>query len=1057
MPIRIKKETAAVLRKALCCLMAVIFLLSAVMTGTYAWLDYDQHKTNEFVTLPYIHNGKVVLYKYEKEPHPETEGQWVETDVPIQGTEFYLYSAEDDALIGGPYLTSQEGEIKVEDLAAGEYYFKETRPTYGYNYDKDAEDADIEIYPFVLTENDEEITVQAFNRKIQGALIIEKELKNRSMAALSPQQLEQDFVFIVMFGDGGTYSYTIEGVDGEHTLQSGETITLRHGQKAMFQNLPIGLHYRITEAPVDGHAVQSSASSGNILATGAAHAKFENIFEDGTEAGALQVQKQVSGDAADLDKEFAFTIEFSDGNSYPYSLDGAPPVALGEGGKFTLKHGQTAAFVDVPIGVSYTVTEDDYSVDGYTPTLRTATGTITYANFVLLFNNSLHTTPPPTGALHISKTIWGDALEHGEEDFEFVFVVTFSGDGGPYAYSIGEESYALESGGELRLKHGQTAKFEDLAPGTVYTVEEKGTHAYAASAKYSSGVIAGGETAQVAIINDRITIRDENTDLTIKKTVAGNAGEAQLQKEFFFTLRVNGEETRFSLKHGQEAVHTVPVDAQYEVYEDDYSADGYIGSIVNGAGTAVGQTIEIVQTNTYTGSAQVIVEGEKTWDVAAYPQAQIPGFITVQLMVGDVIAQTQKVYADENGEWKYSFTAPQYNPDGATTIAYTIKEEPVPGFVSSYNGNNITNTAIVPVTASPQVRKKITGDTPLLPAGFQFVLQAQNSAPMPQGSVSGAKTVSISGTRSRSFGAIQFTAPGEYSYTIYEVNDQVKGYTYDTGSYTYTVTVVQNNNVLQIASETFVKNGIANEEALFTNAYSNTNLPGGEKVTVQVRKVWDHGTNPAESRPQHVMVYVKNGSTIVAQKQIGAAENWAWNFSLDKYDAQGREIKYTVDEAFVPEYFKSVDGYSITNTYTGGTAYVTLEGQKHWDHGKNAKDNHPGSVTIYAMEGDTVVSSQTVTAQNDWRYSFILPKYNQSGAAINYRIDEEAVPGYGKYVKGTDVYNTFGRADGVLPPRTGDENDMLPWILVMIASGAVLVRIWYTGRASRAKRGRARR
>ena len=80
--------------------------------------------------------------------------------------------------------------------------------------------------------------------------------------------------------------------------------------------------------------------------------------------GRLVVTKTVeNADGTDLtaaqkNKEFSFTVTFSDGQSYPYTLNGGTDaLALGPGGALTLKHGDVATFDTVPVGVVYTVNE----------------------------------------------------------------------------------------------------------------------------------------------------------------------------------------------------------------------------------------------------------------------------------------------------------------------------------------------------------------------------------------------------------------------------------------------------------------------------------------------------------------------------------------------------------------------------------------------------------------------------------------------------------------------------------------------------------------------------
>jgi LPXTG-motif cell wall-anchored protein len=94
-------------------------------------------------------------------------------------------------------------------------------------------------------------------------------------------------------------------------------------------------------------------------------------------------------------------------------------------------------------------------------------------------------------------------------------------------------------------------------------------------------------------------------------------------------------------------------------------------------------------------------------------------------------------------------------------------------------------------------------------------------------------------------------------------------------------------------------------------------VPGGE-ITLSGRKTWNHGDNPAASRPNAITVIVKADGVIVAQRLITAAEHWAWAFRLPERNADGRTIVYTVDEARFEDYVKTVDGYNLINTYMPG-------------------------------------------------------------------------------------------------------------------------------------------
>lgn len=95
---------------------------------------------------------------------------------------------------------------------------------------------------------------------------------------------------------------------------------------------------------------------------------FENTYE----SGSLSVTKEITGNMADMDKEFAFTITFTGVNAKS-TVTVTKPDGTTETKTFTndttltytidLGDGETVKFDNLPAGVTYTVTE---AADGYT-------------------------------------------------------------------------------------------------------------------------------------------------------------------------------------------------------------------------------------------------------------------------------------------------------------------------------------------------------------------------------------------------------------------------------------------------------------------------------------------------------------------------------------------------------------------------------------------------------------------------------------------------------------------------------------------------------------------
>ncbi|MCF0260823.1 MAG: hypothetical protein HUJ54_13270 [Erysipelotrichaceae bacterium] len=111
-------------------------------------------------------------------------------------------------------------------------------------------------------------------------------------------------------------------------------------------------------------------------------------------ANELTISETVEGNGGDRGKEFSYTVTLTGDTSKVYqpinfavesssngdsSAEASEPQTVtvnGDAYSFTLKQGETAVLTNIPAGVSYVVTEDDYSKDGYTTTIdKTETNT----------------------------------------------------------------------------------------------------------------------------------------------------------------------------------------------------------------------------------------------------------------------------------------------------------------------------------------------------------------------------------------------------------------------------------------------------------------------------------------------------------------------------------------------------------------------------------------------------------------------------------------------------------------------------------------------------------
>ncbi|GAB2024072.1 hypothetical protein OfM1_01420 [Lactovum odontotermitis] len=127
----------------------------------------------------------------------------------------------------------------------------------------------------------------------------------------------------------------------------------------------------------------------------------------------------------------------------------------------------------------------------------------------------------------------------------------------------------------------------------------------------------------------------------------------------------------------------------YTVAEQDVPL-GYSSSV---SGTSI--------TNTYTANELTSVSGVKTWDDNDNIDGLRPASITVQLLANGEAVNGQSKIVTEADNWEYTFTQlPKYDANGQL-ISYTVSEEAVPGYTTTVDGMNITNTrtpAAPPVT-----------------------------------------------------------------------------------------------------------------------------------------------------------------------------------------------------------------------------------------------------------------------------------------------------------------------------------------------------------------------
>lgn len=537
----------------------------------------------------------------------------------------------------------------------------------------------------------------AYNRRLSGDLIIEKTLENDDGRELSELQGAQKFEFRVTFSDGGTYSYQINGEGEEHQLASGETLKLRHGQRAVFTALPVGLHYEVEE--VGFQHGQAHNTSGNINHEAPSVVAFTNFGKTRT----LDIEKEVINfDGSNVTEEqklleFEFTVQLPDvpedasfrytTNRYqidddPENDDDIREGKLAHGDTIKLRHGEILTIHDLPIGISYKVIESvrtDFVSE--TEYIRGEIVADTAGNRHL-FRNIYQPEGwlPSFTALAFTKFLYSDDPADLKEYFEFE-VILEPHEGRTFQYRIVEgdkegDLIDFVSGDIIRLRHGQKALFQDLPPGLTYRLREISTDSYIEALQEIKGhtvnvpkeeqvdkahkteKTVGTET--IDDIEDSDEVPADNNDLHVVRfpnyRIPSERAKLILQKlvegvgydaghEFVFDLYVNDVKDREIRLRGGES--SVPIELElgdrWRVVEHDSFDAGFSQqSIEYGTGSVEDEhrnrNIYVRQTNRYLRS-NISLSGQKTWEKP--DSVQVPEQITVQLLQDDrVVRQT---------------------------------------------------------------------------------------------------------------------------------------------------------------------------------------------------------------------------------------------------------------------------------------------------------------------------------------------------------------------------------------------------------------------------------
>ncbi|MYY39006.1 Cna B-type domain-containing protein [Ligilactobacillus salivarius] len=188
------------------------------------------------------------------------------------------------------------------------------------------------------------------------------------------------------------------------------------------------------------------------------------------------------------------------------------------------------------------------------------------------------------------------------------------------------------------------------------------------------------------------------------------------------------------------------------------------------------------------------------------------------------------------------------------------------------------------------------------------------------------------------------------------------------------------------------------------DGYNVTNNHTPATVKVSGTKTWKDNNNQDGIRPSSITVNLLANGQQVASKTVSASDNWQYSFDNLAAYANGKKITYTVTEDAVAGYTSTVDGYNVTNNHTPAT--VKVSGTKTWKDNNNQDGIRPSSITVNLLANGRQVASKTVSASDNWQYSFDNLAAYANGQKITYTVTEDAVAGYTSTVDGYNITNT---------------------------------------------------
>ena len=452
--------------------------------------------------------------------------------------------------------------------------------------------------------------------------------------------------------------------------------------------------------------------------------------------------------------------------------------------------------------------------------------------------------------------------------------------------------------------------------------------------------------------NNQDRVRPNSINATVIGTVNGNEVSRQI-----VTIKAS-DNWRYEFtdlpkySNGAEITYTV---VENDILDSD-------GNILYKAEDAKYNDNVVTLTNTHE-VYKIDITGEKEWVDSNDKDGLRPDSIIVDLYANGVKVASKEVKASDN--WKYTFTNLDKNQNGEEinyTVDETVDSVTAKHYIKTYDDDN---KFVIINTHNP---KDVTV------SGTKTWVDDNNKYGRPD-----SITVNLSGKVGDETVVSEskvVTASSNWSYSFTNLPEYKNGKLIN-----YTV------------DEDTVK-----DYDTTIDGYDITNTYNPETIDISGTKTWNDNDNQDLVRPDSITIILYDHlNNEVGKTTASENTNWEYSFeSLPKY-ANGEEIDYTIKEVTVEGYETEINDYDIINTHT--PEVISFKVTKEWLDNNNQDGIRPDSITVKLYRNGIYYKQTTISASNNWTYTFEnLPKYNK-GEPIIYEIVESEVKGYVSDIK----------------------------------------------------------